>query len=329
MGRPAILLLKEIYFPILAAVGVPANLVTIVILSRGNCGLSKCISVYMVAMATADLLVMIFNVILYYILSYHFPLSFLSHTRVCKLILFMNVVTFDWSVWFTVSFTFARFIVICCQKFKAKHCTDITAIAVITMFSVLVLLKDIPVFFAYETEIIFNNVEWGCRSNVHFFSAPLGVAYLWFHSTWRVWLPFTLVALFNYFTVRRILLASRARKRLKSHSSENHSDPEMENRRKSIILLFAISGSFILLWLTTAVSFVTTGLSNTTYYRGDRTNPAYIATETGDMLKLLSSCLNTFIYAASQRMFREELKTVLKSPWTLILGSLKHERKPK
>ncbi|XP_067865932.1 uncharacterized protein [Heterodontus francisci] len=42
-----------------------ANLLTIVILSRGKCGLSKCISRYMVAMTTADLLVLIFDVILY------------------------------------------------------------------------------------------------------------------------------------------------------------------------------------------------------------------------------------------------------------------------
>ncbi|XP_038656397.1 uncharacterized protein LOC119967658 isoform X3 [Scyliorhinus canicula] len=82
MGQLTILLIKEIYYPILAVVGVPANLVTIVTLSRGNCGLSKCISIYMVAMATGDLLVMISNIMAYRIFSYHFPHSFLSHTPV-------------------------------------------------------------------------------------------------------------------------------------------------------------------------------------------------------------------------------------------------------
>ncbi|GCB65751.1 hypothetical protein scyTo_0000461 [Scyliorhinus torazame] len=55
MGKPVILLIKEIYYPILAAAGVPGNLVTIVILCRGKCGLSNCISAIMLAMATADL----------------------------------------------------------------------------------------------------------------------------------------------------------------------------------------------------------------------------------------------------------------------------------
>ncbi|XP_067835723.1 probable G-protein coupled receptor 139 [Heptranchias perlo] len=319
MSQPTILLIKEIYYPILAAVGVPANLVTIVILSRRNCGLSKCISLYMVAMATADLLVMIINIIVYYIFSYHFPLSFLSQTPVCKFILYMATVNLDLSVWFTVSFTFDRFVALCCHKFKTRYCTERTAAAVITTFSVLIFLKHIPLLFAFETQQIINKVQWGCRSRVAFFSSPPGEAYVWFQIISIVCLPFTLIALFNSLTIRRILVASRSRRGLRDHSSENQCDPEMENRRKSIILLFTISGSFLLLWLTHIVSFLTTGLLNTTNYRGDRTNPGYIATEAGAMLKHLSSCPNTCIYAATQRKFREELKKMLKSPWTLIL----------
>ncbi|XP_038656981.1 probable G-protein coupled receptor 139 [Scyliorhinus canicula] len=328
MGQLTILLIKEIYYPILAVVGVPANLMTIVTLSRGNCGLSKCISIYMVAMATGDLLVMIINVMVYYIFSYHFPHSFLSHTPVCKFILYLTAVSLDLAVWFTVSFTFDRFIIICCQIFKTKYCTERTAALVITMFSILTFIKNIPMFFAYEPEQIINKLWWGCQANLAFFFSPFGAVCIWFHSIWRVWLPFPLIVLFNSLTVGRVLVASRVRRRLRSHSSENQSDSEMENRRKSIILLFTISGSFVLLWLTAQVSFVTTRLTNTTHYRGDRTAPAYIATETGALIKLLNSCINTFIYAATQRKFREELKKVLKYPWILIEGLFKNEAKP-
>ncbi|XP_067835713.1 probable G-protein coupled receptor 139 [Heptranchias perlo] len=326
MGQLTILQIKEIYYPILAAVSIPANLMTIVILSRGNCGLSKCISVYMVAMATADLLVMIINIIVYHIFSYHFPLSFLSHTPVCRFILYMTVVALDLSVWFTVSFTFDRFIALCCQKFKTKYCTERTAAAVTTTVSVLTFLKDIPVLFLFAPERIVNKVQWGCRVREASLSSPLVVAYSWFHGIWRVWLPFTLIALFNSLTIRRILVASRARRGLRGHSSENQCDPEMQKRRKSIILLFTISSTFILLWLTDGVSFLTDRLTNINQYRGDRTNPAFIATETGAMLKFLSSCPNTCIYAATQGKFREELKKLLQSPWTLILRLVKNER---
>ncbi|XP_072356639.1 probable G-protein coupled receptor 139 [Scyliorhinus torazame] len=328
MGQLTILLIKEIYYPILAVVGVPANLMTIVTLTRGNCGLSKCISIYIVTMATGDLLVMIINVMMFQIFSYHFPHSFLSHTPVCKFILYLTAVSLDLSVWFTVSFTFDRFIIICYQTFKTKYCTERTAALVITMFSILTFIKNIPVFIAFESDQIINKLWWGCRANLVFVSSPFGAVYKWFYSIWRVWLPFTLIVLFNSLTIRRVLVASRARRRLRGHSSENQSDSEMENRRKSIILLFTISGSFILFWLTENVSFVTTRLSNTNNYRGDRTASAYIATETGAMIKLLNSCINTFIYAATQRKFREELKKVLKCPWTLIEGLFKNKAKP-
>ncbi|XP_067837181.1 probable G-protein coupled receptor 139 [Heptranchias perlo] len=323
MELPIILQIKNTYYPVLAAFGVPAHLVTIVILSRGNCGLSKCISVYMVAMATAELLVIIFNVIVYHILSYHFPYSFLTYTAVCKFIIYMNAAALDMTVWFTVLFTFDRFVAICCQKFKTKYCTVRTASAVLTTVSALFCLKDIPFCFAYEPERIINNVHWGCRTRVDFFSKPAGVVYSWLRSILIPLLPFALMLLFNCLTVRRIVVASRARRGIRGRSSENQSDPEMENRRKSIVLLFTVSGCFILLWLTAAVSFLATKLTNTVHYPGDYETPAYISTETGYLLMYLSSCTNTCIYAATQTKFREELKKMMTFPWTFILRLVK------
>ncbi|XP_067833487.1 probable G-protein coupled receptor 139 [Heptranchias perlo] len=323
MERPTILLIKDIYYPVLATFAIPANLLTIVILSRGNCGLSKCISVYMVAMATADLLVMTIHVIVYHILNHHFPNSFLSYTDVCKFIHCMNCITLDISVWFTVLFTFDRFVAICCEKFKRKYCTVRTAAAVITAVAVLFCLQNTPFWFAYEPERIINNIPWGCRSRVDFFSSPTGVVYSWLKSIFVPWIPFALMLLFNCLIVRSIFVANKARRGLRRHSNENQTDPEMENRRKSIILLFSVSGSFLLLWLTAAVSFLTTRLTNIVHYRGDYGAPVYIATESGYLLMYLSSCTNTCIYAATQTKFREELKKVAKSPWTFILTLVK------
>uniref|UniRef100_UPI00398EAF1A probable G-protein coupled receptor 139 n=1 Tax=Pristiophorus japonicus TaxID=55135 RepID=UPI00398EAF1A len=323
MARPTIMQFRDIYYPFLATFGVPANLLTILILSRGNCGLSKCISVYMVAMATADLLVMIFNVMVYHICTYHFPHSFLSYTAVCKFIIYINVTSLNMSVWFTVLFTVDRFVAICCQSFKTKYCRVRAATLLITTVSVLIYFQSIPFLFAYKFERIINNIDWGCRPRIDFFTSPAGVGFSWMQSILTTWIPFALILLLNCLTVRRILVASRARRGLRGHSSENQSDPEMEHRRKSIILLFSVSGSFMVLWLTAMVSSLTTGLRNTAHYRGDYKAPAYIAAETGYMLMYLSSCTNTCIYAATQTKFREELKKVLKSPWTLILMLVK------
>ncbi|XP_067882305.1 probable G-protein coupled receptor 139 [Heterodontus francisci] len=323
MLRPTILEIKEIYYPILAIFGVPANIMTIVIPSRRNCGLSKCISVYMVAMATADLLVMIFNIITYHIFNYYFPQSFLSYTAVCKSIVYVNCTTVDMSVWFTVSFTFDRFVAICCQNFKTTYCTVRTAAVVIIIVSALIYLENIPFLFAFEQKRIINNVHWGCLASVKFFASPAGKAHFLLQSILVPWIPFAFILLFNCLTIRCILVASSARRGLWGQNSENQRDPEVENRRKSIILLFTVSGSFILLWLTAAVSFLTTRLTNTVHYGGDHGKPAYIATESGYLLMHFSSCTNACIYAATQTKFREDLKKVVKLPFRFILHWIK------
>ncbi|XP_072356765.1 probable G-protein coupled receptor 139 isoform X1 [Scyliorhinus torazame] len=319
MVRPAILQIKDIYYPLLAAFGVPANIMTIAILAKGNCGLSKCISVYMVAMAVADLLVMIFNVIVNFIFNYHFPYSFLSYTAACKFILYINFVNLDMSVWFTVSFTFDRFVSICCQEFKDKYCTKRIATTIVLTASTLACLTGVPMFFSYEAIRVIDNVHWGCRTTEAVYILPAWTVYSWMQSTSVVLLPFFLMALFNSLTVRRILFANRTRRGLRGKGSESQNDPELKNRRKSIVLLFNVSGSFILLWLTAVGSFAATRMSNSVYYQGDYSNPGYIATEAGYLLLYLSSFTNTCIYAVTQRKFRDELYNMLRSPWTLFL----------
>ncbi|XP_069797434.1 uncharacterized protein [Narcine bancroftii] len=56
--------IQVIYYPILAMTALPVISVTIKILSRGNCGLSKNVTLYLLAMAAADLLIVIFDLIM-------------------------------------------------------------------------------------------------------------------------------------------------------------------------------------------------------------------------------------------------------------------------
>ncbi|XP_067864760.1 allatostatin-A receptor-like [Heterodontus francisci] len=281
-------------------------------------------------MATSDLLVMIVHVIVGKVLSYHFPDLLMLYTPVCMFITHIYCIMLHTSVWITVSFTFDRFIAICCGKLKAKYCTVRTAAMVITNVTVFFSLQNMPIYFAHEPERIINNVPWGCRYRVEFFLSPAGVAFSWLQSILVPWLPLALILLFNCLTARHILATSGARRRLRNHNNENRIDLEMENRRKSIILLFTISGSFILLWLTVSVSYLTSKLTSTTQYKGTFTAPGYIATQSGHLLMYLSSCINTCIYAATQTKFRKELRKVVKSPWTFIMILIKKcENRPK
>lgn len=83
-----------------------------------------------------------------------------------------------------------------------------------------------------------------------------------------------------------------------------------------MVLLFSLSGSFIILWLTNVVDFV--------YYQitgsgTDRNVQQFIFNYAGHLLRNFSCCTNTFIYMATQCKFRDEVRSGLKYPFTRFL----------
>ncbi|XP_067865907.1 probable G-protein coupled receptor 139 [Heterodontus francisci] len=296
----------KVYYPFLAVIGVPVNLLAIVILSRGKCGLSTCTTRYLVAMATADLLVIIIAVILWQISYYYFPVSFINITPVCSVNFVLVCAILDCSVWFTVTFTFDRFVAICCQKLKTKYCTEKTASVVLTTTCILFCSKNIPFYFALEPQLIIDNVRWGCYLKPSYSTDPGWVGFDWFDKVFSPLIPFALILLLNALTVRHIFEASRVRKRLRGQGKvENHSDPEMESRRRSVILLFTISGNFILLWLLHVMEFLYYNITGTD--QRDYIDSEYIFQQVGWMLLILNCCTNTFIYVVTQSKFREQV----------------------
>ncbi|XP_059500276.1 sex peptide receptor-like [Stegostoma tigrinum] len=259
-------------------------------------------------MAVTDLLVMITVVILNRIAGTYFPSSFLSITPVCSFRSSLNFAVIDVSAWITVTFTFDRFVAICSQKLKIKYCTERMAAWAIGIVCALSCLKNIPTYFVYEPIYIIDQIPWFCGVKSTFYTSPAWGAYECIRAILTPLLPFTLILLLNALTVRHIILANAARRRLcYRKNAENRSDTEIENRRKSIILLFAISGSFLLFYALFCASILYVRLANLTFSASsDFSNTTFVLQQTGYMLQLLSSCINPFIYVGTQVQFREE-----------------------
>uniref|UniRef100_UPI00398F4FF5 probable G-protein coupled receptor 139 n=1 Tax=Pristiophorus japonicus TaxID=55135 RepID=UPI00398F4FF5 len=311
-------LARQICYMIIAVTGVPVNLVAIVVLSRGKCGLSTCTTRYLVAMAAADLLVVITAIILYRISWYYFPWSFLGITPVCRVIRLLSCVATDCSVWFTVTFTFDRFVAISWQKLKTKYCTGRTAAVVLATSCILLCSKNIPHYFTIVPGYIIDNVQWFCYSMPAYYTEPGWLGFDWFDTVLTPLLPFAVILLLNALTIRHISVASRVRRGLRGESKGgNGSDPEMESRRKSVILLFTISGSFILLWLIFVIEFLYYSIAG--IHPDDYNVSLYTFRQVGYILRNLSCCTNTFIYGVTQSKFREQLKSAVKYPFTSII----------
>ncbi|XP_043539241.1 probable G-protein coupled receptor 139 [Chiloscyllium plagiosum] len=268
-------------------------------------------------MAVADQLVIITEVILKRITSYYFPGSFLQITVVCSIIKVLRRSSIDNSVWLTVAFSFDRFIAICYQKLKAKYCTNKNAAMVIAAICSLLCLKNVPFYFTYKPKEIINNVQWFCDIKSSFYTDAAWFVFDWLDTILTPLLPFAIIMLLNALTVRHILVANQIRKGLRGQSKGcNHNDPEMESRKKSIILLFAVSGSFILLWLLYVLQFFYYIIAKTS---GPKDNDSlYVFEQVGYIFRSLSCCTNTFIYGVTQTKFREQFKNVMKRPFTLL-----------
>ncbi|XP_072115613.1 probable G-protein coupled receptor 139 [Mobula birostris] len=307
MGRAPILYVNEMIYPILAAFGIPVGLLTATILYRGKCGLTGGMTRYMMAMTISDLFVLILHVLLQKIYTCYHPHSFLTRSTVCPSDIYLRIVTLDYSVWLTVSFTFDRFVSISCPKLRLRYCTERTAVVVVVLLCVLSCLKYIPFHFMYEPRYVMDNVNYGCQPIVAYFTYIWWVVYSWICSSSLSLIPFVLIVVLNGLTVRNIVVFSRVRRRLKGHDGN---DSEMESRRKSIILLFTVSGTYILMWTTQTVTFICTRVT-VNFSDKDLTSPSFIANEVGVLLMLFSSCANTWIYGMTQSKFRQEVKNTL------------------
>ena len=292
------------------------NLLTIVILSRGKCGLSKCVTRYLIAMAAADLNVVIFDLILRHIpVVFKEQFQFLLSIPMCNIHAVFLYSATDCSVWFTVTFTVDRFIAICCKELKTKYCTEKTATVVLGTVTALSCLKNIFWYFLFTAEHQEQNQGWFCIIRSKNLTSFVWGTIEFLHNILTPAVPFVLILLLNLFTVRHILLSSRARRRLRAHNSgESSKDPEMEVRRKSIILLFVISANFIILW---SVIMLFTIWNRMDYLGYEYMYLHWFVQELGFMMQLLSCCTNTCIYAVTQTKFREQLKNTLKNPFNL------------
>ncbi|XP_067878420.1 probable G-protein coupled receptor 139 [Heterodontus francisci] len=313
----ALQIIQYFYYPILAIVGVPVNLLAIGILSREKCGLSKCVTRYLVAMSAADLLTIILDLILRHIpIVYKKQFQFLRFSfRTCNIHAVLLYAATDCSVWFTVTFTFDRFVAICCQKLKSKYCSEKTAAVVLGTVTVVSGLKNIFWYFMLTDWYWLYNEPWFCAIAGDVRSSLIWGTIEFLHNILTPGVAFVLILLLNAVTVRYILVSSRSRRRLRAHSSgESRRDPEMKSRRKSVTLLLAISANFMLLWAVLMVYSIWWRM----WWFGYRSAilPKFLR-ELGFMLQLLSCCTNTVIYAVTQTQFRQQLKIALKYPFQL------------
>lgn len=257
-------------------------------------------------MAAADLMGVVIAVVLEQINTVYLYARFLLITPICAMTLVLRLATTDCSVWLTAAFTFDRCIAICSQRVRERYCTERIASLVITIVFSGSFANCVPFYFTVDPYVVIDNVPWECVGKDEYFTSIAWKAFQLFHVISTPSMPICLIVVFNVLTIRHIIAANKLRRGFRNYS-ENQKDPEVENRKKSMLLLFALSANFILLWIPYIIS--TMGWQTQNYFYTDKylNTPTFILQQFGFMLQLLCTCTNTCIYTLSQSKFRKEL----------------------
>ncbi|KAF7653693.1 hypothetical protein LDENG_00079610 [Lucifuga dentata] len=307
--------LQEVFYPTLAAVGIPSNTITFLIIWRRNCMLSRSSTFYLMAISVADNLVLFFIVVLELTLKYHQQEPFWSHEPWCSLRDIFNYGAHNASAWLVVVFTVERFVAIHTWKIKSKVCTPRCAAWTILAVFLLSHVFAIPHYWANVS--VNRNNQTRCiykpGAPSQFIHALVGLQTLQAYI-----LPFLIILTLNGLTLRLISRSNRVHITTDLTSRVNKIMPLLRSRkRKSVVLLVTVSMSFVLLSVTRAITQII--LRTTHMYtmdRNDYNHQINIAADIGTMLSLSNAAANMYLYVCTQSRFHQEcLACVRQTPF--------------
>ncbi|XP_034767065.2 probable G-protein coupled receptor 139 [Acipenser ruthenus] len=303
--------LQRAFYPILAIIGIPSNIVTFLIFWRRNCMLSKSSTYYLMAISVADTLVLILIVVMELVLKFNVEEPFWSKDPWCSLRDIFNYGAYNASIWLVVTFTAERFIAINNFSLKARFCTPKCAVITITLVYICSHLCAVPYFWSNKS--YFNeSTHPGTHACIY---DPLMPGFyvrglVWFQTVLVYIIPFVVIFTLNGLTLRQIVLSNRVHGVAGVfRQSASHFQSQ---KRKSVVLLITVSMTFALLSIT---RFVTQIILRSAHYNIDRTDytiPINVAADIGTMLDLTNASFNMYLYACTQSKFRKELVDCVK-----------------
>ncbi|XP_066457670.1 probable G-protein coupled receptor 139 [Eleutherodactylus coqui] len=305
--------LQKVFYPVLAIIGIPSNLLTFLIFWRRNCGLSPSCRCYMMAIAVADTMVLIQIVILELILKVYTEEPFWSRKPWCMIRDVLTYGSYNTSVWLVVCFTIERFVAIRAVRVKPKICTKKYTLSLIVAVFFCAHLLAIPYIWSNESKPMNGTNRFKCVYNAELPKRHVD-GMVWFQYTLVYIIPLVIIYTLNGFILKQICESNKVHGEMRQKRQSFSAFVMVKNQRlKSVVLLVSISMTFSYLCTT---RFVTQILIKTVHYdidRNDYSKGINIAADIGTMLDLTNAAVNMYLYACTQSRFREEIIQLIKS----------------
>ncbi|KAI8519103.1 hypothetical protein Bbelb_023600 [Branchiostoma belcheri] len=194
----ALLVAIKVYYSLLVIVGLPANVLTLYILLQRcarSCEDRRASSLYLIALAIADSLVLITIVIIYQMIF-----SVVPPGEFCPYLNVLDYGAHNASIWIIVAYTIERFIGVYFPVWKYKVSNPTTAKVAISGVFLMSYLLALPHFFTVSSttkEVLYGNLTtYRCDLKENL-SVELRLGVIWGQSVLSYMLPFLFIIILN------------------------------------------------------------------------------------------------------------------------------------
>ncbi|XP_060951499.1 probable G-protein coupled receptor 142 [Limanda limanda] len=278
-----------VYYSVLLCVGVPVNVLTAVALSRLASRTKKALYYYLLAVTGSDILSQLFIIFVGFLLE-----TAVFHRDVPSLLLHsVSAAEFaanHASIWSTVPLTVDRYVALCHPLLHRQISYPARARRIIAVVLALSLVSGVPFF--WWSDMWRNSHPPTSRDAV----------LIWTHVTIIYFLPCSIFLVLNSLIMRTL----RQRQR-RGHEERGPKAGPPGRLGKSTAMLLAITSVFSVLWAPRTV-VVIYHLYVSSVHRDWRVHLAY---DLSNMLAMLNTAVNFFLYCFVSKPFRGAVRDVM------------------
>uniref|UniRef100_A0A8C6FSL0 G protein-coupled receptor 139 n=1 Tax=Moschus moschiferus TaxID=68415 RepID=A0A8C6FSL0_MOSMO len=272
-----------VYYSLLLCLGLPANILTVIILSQLVARRQKSSYNYLLALAAADILVLFFIVFVDFLLE-DFILNMQMPQVPNKIIEVLEFSSIHTSIWITVPLTIDRYIAVCHPlKYHTVSYPARTRKVIISVY-VTCFLTSIPYYW------------WPNLWTEDYISTSMHHVLIWIHCFTVYLVPCSIFFILNSIIVYK--LRRKSNFRLRGYSTG-----------KTTAILFTITSIFATLWAPRIIMILYH------LYGAPIQNRwlAHIMSDVANMLALLNTAINFFLYCFISKRFRTMAAATLKA----------------
>ncbi|XP_052223909.1 growth hormone secretagogue receptor type 1-like [Dreissena polymorpha] len=317
--------LLQLYVPpILLILGTFGNVLSFVIMSRNMFKVST--YCYLALLAIMDTFVLYIGLLRMWISNFALDIQIISNCM-CKLVTFFGYVSSVTSVWLIIAVTIERFIAVKFPLKAPRICNVVRARIVILTITLATCLLNSHIFWTVElrSNDINGTVSSKCDASVKHVILIKEI-WPWVDAAVYSFVPFVIISVLNSMIVRRVLEARRQRNELQmmpltnkylSARSRCTVKRSNESSKKLTCMLLAVSFTFLITTLPMNILMLVNALlgddktSVHSYEYKRKYAILTLARTVVEMLMYINHSMNFFLYCATGRKFRQQVKLLL------------------